>query len=66
MPDFVAKFSAHAIDKLKASGASAEAIQAKLEEMKMLKRILDNPLTNAAATFIEPFPVGLIITLIRR
>jgi len=64
MPDFVAKFTAHAIDKLKASGASAEAIQAKMEEMKVLKRILDNPLTNAAATFIEPFPVGLLITLI--
>jgi len=64
MPDFVAKFSAHAIDKLKASGASAEAIQVKLEEMKQLKHILDNPFLNAAATFIEPFPVGLIITLI--
>jgi hypothetical protein len=25
---------------------------------------LDNPLTNAAMVFIEPFPVGLIITLI--
>jgi hypothetical protein len=64
MPDFAAKFTAHAIDRLKASGASAQAIQAKMEEMKNLKRILDNPLLNAAATFIEPFPVGLIITLI--
>jgi len=25
---------------------------------------MDNPLTNAAITFTEPFPVGLIITLI--
>jgi Protein of unknown function (DUF4199) len=64
MPDFVAKFTAHAVDKLKASGASAEAIQAKMEEMKQMKHILDNPFLNAAATFIEPFPVGLIITLI--
>ena len=64
MPDFVAKFSAHAIEKLKASGATAEAIQAKMEEMRNLKRILDNPFMNAAATFIEPFPIGLIITLI--
>jgi hypothetical protein len=24
----------------------------------------DNPLLNAAVTFIEPFPIGLLITLI--
>ena len=26
--------------------------------------MLDNPLINAAVTFTEPFPVGLLITLI--
>ncbi|HXQ36809.1 MAG TPA: DUF4199 domain-containing protein, partial [Anaerolineales bacterium] len=44
--------------------ATVEAIQAKTEEMKQLKQALDNPLINAAYTFLEPFPVGLIITLI--
>ena len=29
-----------------------------------LKKYLDNPLINAAMTFAEPFPVGLIITLV--
>ena len=29
-----------------------------------MKVMLDNPLINAAMTFIEPFPVGLIITLV--
>jgi hypothetical protein len=24
----------------------------------------DNPLLNAAMTFVEPFPIGLVITLI--
>jgi hypothetical protein len=29
-----------------------------------MKTMLNNPLLNSAATFIEPFPVGLIVTLI--
>jgi hypothetical protein len=29
-----------------------------------MKTMLDNPLINAAMTFIEPFPVGLIITAV--
>jgi hypothetical protein len=32
--------------------------------MKKFKELYDNPFINAAFTFIEPFPVGLIITLI--
>lgn len=64
MPDFADKYAAHLLDKAKAAGASAETIKAKMDEVKQLKHILDNPFLNAAATFIEPFPVGLIITLI--
>jgi Protein of unknown function (DUF4199) len=63
MPDFMDKYGAYAIQKLQASGASSAAIQAKVEEIKRYKVLEDNPLTNAAITFIEPFPVGLIITL---
>jgi hypothetical protein len=64
MPDFAEKYSAYMVEKSKAAGATAEAIQAQIEEGKKLKQILDNPFLNAAATFTEPFPVGLIITLI--
>jgi hypothetical protein len=32
--------------------------------MKKLKESYENPLFNAAMTFIEPFPIGLVITLI--
>jgi len=28
------------------------------------KKLYDNPLINATITFIEPFPIGLVITLI--
>jgi len=64
MPDFMDKFGAHVIEKAKASGASAAVIQAKMEELKTYRALYANPLTNAAMTFIEPFPVGLVITLI--
>ncbi len=64
MPDFMAKYAAYALEKAKASGASAEAIQAQVQEMRKFKEMYDNPFFNAAITFTEPFPVGLIITLI--
>ena len=64
MPDFLAKYAAYMVEKAKASGASAEAIQANLQEMKKFKEMYDNPFFNAAITFTEPFPIGLIITLI--
>jgi len=64
MPDFMTRYSAHEVEKLRASGASDAAIQAKLAEMQKYKAIEDNPVTNAGMTFLEPFPVGLLITLI--
>jgi hypothetical protein len=64
LPDFVEKWTAYAVEELRASGAGQAAVDAKIEEMKGMKAILDNPLLNAAFTFIEPFPVGLLITLI--
>jgi hypothetical protein len=63
-PHFMDEYNAHIMDKFRASGASAAAIQAKLQELKKSKEMYDNPLINAAMTFIEPFPVGLLITLI--
>jgi len=62
--DFMDKYGAHVIEKLKAAGASAAAIEAKLQELKKFKEQYENPLFNSLVTFLEPFPVGLVITLI--
>src|SRR5580658_1085332 len=62
--DFMDKYGAYMIEKLKASGAGPDAIQAQLQQVRKYKEMYDNPLLNAAMTFIEPFPVGLVITLI--
>ena len=64
MHDFMDKYAAHVIDKARAAGASTAAIQAKMQQMQAMKRLYENPLYNAAMTFIEPFPVGLLITLL--
>ena len=63
-PDFWDKYGAHLVEKLKASGASPATLQATLQEVAKYKELYKNPLLNAALTFIEPFPIGLVITLI--
>jgi uncharacterized protein DUF4199 len=62
--DFMAKYGAYLVEKLRTSGASAAAIQAHLEQVKTLKELYENPFYNAAITFMEPFPVGLVVTLL--
>ena len=57
-------YGAHLVEKLTASGANPAAIQAKLEQVRKYKELYKNPLFNAALTFIDPFPIGLVITLI--
>ena len=64
MPDFGEKYANAMVTHAKAAGASQEAIDAKVKEGQALKAMLDKPLINAAMTFTEPFPVGLLITLI--
>jgi hypothetical protein len=64
MPDFGETFTNYAVEQVRASGGSQQMIDAKVQEMKALVETLNNPLMNAAYTFIEPFPVGLLLTLI--
>lgn len=63
-PDFGDKYAAYVIDKAKASGASDAEIIAKTKEMEEFNEMYKNPLVNIAFTFIEPLPVGLLITLV--
>ncbi|HEY4839123.1 MAG TPA: DUF4199 domain-containing protein [Candidatus Acidoferrales bacterium] len=63
-PDFMDKYAAYTISKAQASGLSAQALQAQIAEMQQMKVMYANPLYNVLLTFIEPFPVGLAITLL--
>ena len=64
IPDFAEKYSAHTLDKLKASGASQIEIDKQTKEMASMVTMLKNPFFNAMMTYIEILPVGLIVTLI--
>lgn len=64
LPDFAEKYSSYIIEKERAAGASAEVLAQRAQEMKNMKSLYDNPLINAAITFLEPFPIGLIMTLV--
>jgi len=64
MPDFGEKFAAQMVEKVRASGADQAKIDEATRQAQEFKTMYDKPLYNAALTFIEPFPVGLGITLI--
>jgi hypothetical protein len=64
LPDFADKYTSYVIEKERASGASAEQIAQMVEKTNTMKSILENPFLNAAIAFLEPLPVGLVMTLI--
>lgn len=64
MPDFLDRYAAHQLAELKARGASPEALARATREMDEFKRLYANPLVNVGMTFLEIFPVGLVMTLV--
>ncbi len=64
IPDFMEKYSAHMLDELKSSGATAAEIDKKTKEMAYFAGLYKNPLFAALMTYMEILPVGLIVTLI--
>ena len=64
MREFVEKYQAHEIDKVRKAGGSEQDAQAKLQEMKWMRDHYDNVFFNSAITFLEPLPPGLIMTLL--
>lgn len=63
-PDFPEKYAASLVEDKRASGASQAEIDNVMKQGEEMKQMLANPFMNAALTFTEPFPVGLLITLI--
>lgn len=64
MPDFAEKYATFIVEDMRAAGASAQEITAKTEEMKRFKVLYDNIFFNVGMTFLEPLPVGIIMTFI--
>lgn len=64
MPNFVQDYANYLVEKMREAGATQQAIDAKMQEMRDFKQLYDNPLLNPLITLIEPVPVGLLITFI--
>lgn len=63
-PEFGDKFAACMVERARDSGAAPEKIVKTAEQARTLKRLYDNPLTNAALTFVQPLPIGLVAAAI--
>ena len=64
IPHFMDGYFAAQIHKVQTSGLDPAAVAAKVAEIQRSQQNYQNPFINMAYTFIEPLPVGLLITLI--
>ena len=62
--DFMSEYYQSSIEKLRSSDLSQSEIEAKIKEMDKFQELYKNPLVKIGMTFLEIFPVGLIISLI--
>src|SRR5262249_28972410 len=63
-PDFITKYQASELNKAKAKGESQAELAKRQAELQKFGEMYKNPAVNVAMTFIEPFPVGLVIALV--
>jgi uncharacterized protein DUF4199 len=64
MPHFMDSYFAAQIHHVQASGLDAATIAARVAAIERSQQLYQNPFVNMAYTFIEPLPVGLLITLV--
>jgi hypothetical protein len=63
-PDFGEKYAATMVKRVRESGANQQKIDEAVRQAHEFKRMYDKPAYNIGLTFMEIFPVGLVITLI--
>ena len=64
MPHVMDSYFAAQIHKVQSSGLDAATTAARVAAIQRSQQGYQNPLINAAYTFMEPLPVGIVITLI--
>ena len=62
--DFIAEYSANTVSRMRADGASPAEIDKTMSEMRDFGEMYKNPLVRVPITFIEIFPVGLLVALV--
>jgi hypothetical protein len=64
IPHFMDGYFAAQIHKVQSAGLDAATTAARVAAIQHSQQLYQNPLVNMAYTFMEPLPVGLLITLI--
>jgi hypothetical protein len=64
MPHFMDGYFAAEIHKVQTSGLDPTVVAAQVAAIQHSQQLYQNPLVNMAYTFIEPLPVGVIMTLV--
>ncbi len=64
MPHFMDGYFAAQIRGVQAAGLDAATTAARVADIQHSQELYQNPLVNMAYTFIEPLPVGVLISLI--
>jgi hypothetical protein len=64
MPHFMDSYFAAQIHKIQSSGLDPATTAAQVAAIQRSQQLYQNPFVNMAYTFMEPLPVGLLITLI--
>ena len=64
IPHFMDSYWAAQIQRIQSSGLDSATIAKQVAAIKHSQELYQNPLVNMAYTFMEPLPVGLIMTLI--
>ena len=62
IPGLGDKLAACMVEKVKASGAPQDKVDEAARQAAAFKTMYDNPAVNVALTFVEPFPIGLVVT----
>lgn len=63
-PTFFDDYLNHMVEKMRADGATQEALTLQIQENEQFKQWYKNPFIRYAMSLMEAFPVGLIMTLI--
>ena len=64
VPDFSEKYTQYVLDDMAAKGASRVEVDAERKKMDEFNTLYENPLVNVGITFLEVFPVGVVMSLI--
>ena len=64
LPDFGDKYAAYVLQQMQEDGETPAKIAEAAANMETFKKLYRNPFFNVGMTFLEVFPVGLVVTLI--